>query len=269
MHSILSFMNSIPIFDSLTHPTFTGEWLTGAKNNASLELLLSDMKNSNTRWAFAVGMKGIGQYNEQGFAEWILSKSGNLFPVAYIDPKEPCSIEQFIKLKKQGYIGIKLHPRLSDFSLSDSRLIPIIKQAHQVGLIIFLCTYFYDRTQTSAKNNIESLVSLLASFTDEKIILLHSGAIRVLELVELTRAFKNILLDISFTLVKYEGSSLDVDIKYLFQTFDRRICIGSDFPEFSQVKMRERFEYFAKDIAAEKLENIAYKNIVSFTGINI
>lgn len=268
-------MNNIPLFDSLPHPTINGEWRnTGNKENASIELLLAQMKESNTNWGFAVGMQGIGNYSEEKFSKWVLSYTDRLFPVAYIGLEDISddikkNIKKFNELKKQGYVGIKLHPRLSKFCLDDKRLVPAIRAAHESGLITLLCTYFYDSLAYAYKNSIETLVQLLSNFTEEKIILVHAGAVRLLELTEVSRAFKNVLLDLSLTFIKYEGSSIDMDIKFLFNSFDRRICVGSDFPEFSLIKMRERFDFFAKDVLQEKLENIAYKNIVNFTGINI
>ena len=82
-------------------------------------------------------------------------------------------------------------------------------------------------------------------------------------------ALNNTLLDLSLTLCKYAGSSLDMDIQFLFKSFDRRVCIGSDHPEIRLSQVRERFNHFAANTAKEKAENIAYKNILSFTEIKL
>ena len=52
----------------------------------------------------------------------------------------------------------------------------------------------------------------------------------------------NVLLDLSNTLLRYQGSSLDRDIAWLFRSFDRRICIGSDYPDYEPGQLRARFE---------------------------
>ena len=93
---------------------------------------------------------------------------------------------------------------------------------------------------------------------------MHSGTVRLLEMIEIARSYKNILLDLSFTLCKFENSSIDLDIKFACNTFDQRICIGSDYPEFSFKKLRERFEFFTNDLSIEKSENIGYKNILNY-----
>ena len=70
------------------------------------------------------------------------------------------------------------------------------------------------------------------------------------------------------TLFKYKGSSIDLDIDFLFNNFDQRICIGTDYPEHSHNKLRQFFEKKSNTVKKTKLENIAYKNIMSFLGIN-
>jgi predicted TIM-barrel fold metal-dependent hydrolase len=93
---------------------------------------------------------------------------------------------------------------------------------------------------------------------------MHGGTVRLLETIEIVRSYNNVLLDLSFTICKYNGSSLDMDIQFAFDTYDRRICIGSDFPEFSPRDLRERFIFFSNAIPHEKAENIAYRNIAHF-----
>ena len=93
---------------------------------------------------------------------------------------------------------------------------------------------------------------------------MHGGTHEVLRFSELVRFNKNLLLDLSLTICKYRGSSLDMDIKYLFNQFDQRICIGTDYPEFSHVEVRNRFEHFSKGLTKIKKENIAFKNLENF-----
>jgi len=128
-----------------------------------------------------------------------------------------------------------------------------------------LCTYFYSNTLPN--NSFDKLVHTLFKLDGAKLILMHACSVRLLEAIELARAFPNILLDLSHVLCKYAGSSLDLDIAFAFHSFDRRICIGSDFPDFSLQILRERFDFFSRDIPSEKCVNIAYKNLLNFTGL--
>jgi predicted TIM-barrel fold metal-dependent hydrolase len=264
-------MNRIPIFDSLTHPTLDGHWiLPRYANRSNIDDLLKNMQLNNVQWAFAVGMSGIGSYEESSFVKLIKEKADKkLFPVAFLDISNISNSYDLdvllSNIKSLGYSGIKLHPRIGKFNLTHPLLPLTIDKANEFGLTVFLCTYFYDNKKDSCLNNINTLIQLLTTIgTKSKIILLHSGCVLLLEYIEIARAFSNVLLDLSFTLCNYQGSSIDLDLQYVFENFDRRICVGSDHPQFSLENFRKRFEHFSSKIELEKAENIAYKNINSF-----
>ncbi len=264
-------MRSIPIFDSLAHPTVDGNWIMPRyKGAANLDNLQKQMKEANVKWAFAVGMEGIGSYSQKEYVEYLKDENGTLFPIAFYYPSDNkigVIKRELSEIKKMGYVGIKLHPRISNFTI-DENIAEIIKLANEFKLICMLCTYCYGDNLAN-RSTPESLMQMLSKTAGSKVILTHGGTVRLLEYMEIARAHNNVLLDLSFTLCKYKGSSLDLDIAFLFQQFDRRICIGSDFPEISLMQLRERFEFFANDISIEKQQNIAYRNIANFCDINI
>ncbi len=259
----------IPIFDSLSHPTLNTDWiLPKYAGSSSIDVLIEQMKEAGIKKSLAVGMKGIGDYNQDRFIELVKPYVDYLIPIAYYDFRESDSNEdinyKLAIIKKQGYKGIKLHPRFSDFSLSSDKLAYTINKATELSLVSLLCTYFTHNSNSSTKNNIETLCDLLMKVQECRLVLLHSGTTHVLDMIDVGRSFKNVLLDMSFTMSKYEGSSIDFDLKFAFRTFDQRVCIGADWPEFSMLKLRERFEYLTVGLSVEKKENIAYKNLENF-----
>jgi predicted TIM-barrel fold metal-dependent hydrolase len=127
-----------------------------------------------------------------------------------------------------------------------------------------LCTYFYNISFKNRRSPIEALSDLLYDIGDSKVLLMHGGSVRLMEVIEIVRSSNNALLDLSFTLCKYEGSSVDLDIQYAFKQFDRKICIGSDYPQFELSRFRKRFEQFSSGINKDKAENIAFRNISEF-----
>lgn len=267
-------MNSIPIFDSITHPTLNANWILPKwPQCASIADLKTQIDKNNFCGAFAVGMDGIGGYDEDDFLRTVQEEgTGKLFPIAFFCFNKDSFVEyekRLQEIKQKGYVGIKLHPRIGRFTLDNQALPFIIDKANELGLVVMLCTYFYSSEVSMMSNNIERLGDMLLKVNKEsKVILLHGGVVRLLDMMEVVRSFPNTLLDLSLTLCKYAGSSLDMDIQFLFQSFDRRVCIGSDHPEIKLSQVRERFEYFASKTSIEKAENIAYRNILSFTGIN-
>jgi predicted TIM-barrel fold metal-dependent hydrolase len=256
----------------LTHPTIDGDWILPRHTNiAGVDRLLADMNTSNISHALAVGMKGIGSYDNKKYMEFLKPYLHRLIPIAFFDlsaEKTLASVtKELAEIKKLGYKGIKLHSRQSDFSLQHPLLAEVIMQANDKQLAVLLCTYFYDKTQNASFNNIERLMDLLFNVHGAKVILAHAGSVRLLETMEIARVYSNVLLDLSFTLNKYCESSLDLNIQYLFKQFDRRICVGSDFPDFSPTELRFRFEKFAAAVDPEKAANIAYKNLFNFLNI--
>jgi predicted TIM-barrel fold metal-dependent hydrolase len=262
-------MFDIPIIDSLTHPTIDTNWrMPEYPNRSSIDQLLLQMEANNISQSVCAGMTGIGSYDEEKYIKMIVPHQDKLIPIAFFDLNNKLTISEISdklnKLKALGYKGIKLHPRISSFNLSHPLLSSVIKQANESQLSVLLCTYFYDKSKNSNSNFLDKLSDLLYDLDGAKILLMHGGTVRLLETIEIVRSYNNVLLDLSFTICKYNGSSLDMDIQFAFDTYDRRICIGSDFPEFSPRDLRERFIFFSNAIPHEKAENIAYRNIAHF-----
>jgi predicted TIM-barrel fold metal-dependent hydrolase len=260
-------MPDIPIIDSLTHPTIDTNWLMPVSPGISnIDQLLLQMESNHIINAVCAGLKGIGSYNDKGFIKLIIPHLDKLIPVAFFDLRDMSTLKEnldkLLELKTLGYKGIKLHPRISAFKLNHPCLSSVIKQANDLQLSVLLCTYFYDNSLIS--NSVAKLSDLLYKLDGAKVLLMHGGTVRLLETIEIIRSYKNVLLDLSFTINKYKGSSLDLDIKFAFNSYDQRICIGSDFPEFSASDLRERFNFFSKELSLEKAENIAFKNITKF-----
>lgn len=257
----------IYLFDCSVHPTINSDWLATKYNGlADFDLLINDMKKNGIKKAFAVGMKNIGEYDEDLYIKKVNQYKDFLYPIAYFDDFDKNQEEIFKRLseiKNKGYYGIKIHPRFSHINFANENLPEVIKEANKKNLIVMLCTYFSSQ-ELNVRDNLREISMLMNKIPDAKVIFLHSGVVNLLEFVNMMKIYKNTLFDLSYTLCKYKGSSLDNDIKFLFENFDRRICIGSDHPEVTLKELRERFEYFSENISKEKAENIAYKTLESY-----
>ena len=265
-------MNDIPIFDCLTHPSLEGNWIDSrwtAKN--SFEQLEREMRAANVRWCLAVTMGSTGGYDLLQYPKACLARTGQLFPIAFFSIAE-ChtghQVElQLTRIRDLGYLGIKIHPRLSGVDFGHPLLPTAIRIANRFGLAVLLCTYFYSSNSACGKCSPETLRELLHQVPSEKMILVHGGGLRLLEVSEMTRPFKHVLLDVSFTLCEYAGSSVDLDLRYVFERCCGRVCLGSDSPEISLTRMRERFEQLTQGVEEPLRERIAYKNLFAFMGM--
>jgi len=261
-------MSDIPLFDSLTHPTLDGTWIRSSTRENTLQALEAQMAANNVSWALAVGMKEIGGYAVDAYAGLLRKASAKIFPVAYYDFQETDGAEEIANklevIARLGYIGIKLHPRFSRIDLGSRRLVEVFRQADARKLIVMVCTFLYG-AGTATSHLV--FAPLLAAIPETcRVILLHGGDVNLLSMMEISRAHPNVLLDLSFTLCRYEGSSVDLDLRYLLRTYDRRLCVGSDSPQYGLDQLRRRFDELTAGVDREKCLNVAHRNLLSFVG---
>lgn len=255
----------IPIFDVLAHPTISGKWLGRLNIDASFKKLNIDLKQNGYIGACAVGLDNFEKYNHIKFIEQCLKYK--LVGIAGFNSFNENKFSELDQIKKIGFAGIKIHPRISGINIQEQEddLVKVFNYCNKIGLVIFFCTYSYcNVVDTHINDPYYSLIKILKRTPGVKIVLVHGGAVELLKYMELVRFNKNLLLDLSLTIMKYKGSSIDMDIQYLFEKFDRRICLGTDHPEYSHKEFRKRVESFSLNIEKEKLENIYYKNIQKF-----
>ncbi len=257
----------LPLLDSLAHPTLSGHWL-GRAVRADFDTLMTELSDARYLGACAIGLDGVGGYDHVNFIEHCNAHPG-LIPIAGFNPTRDASPEDMFALRRMGYRGVKIHPRFSGLTRRLDSLGPSLRAAGTAGLTVFFCTYMHcGLADHPIRDPFLSLVDLLCQAPGTRVILVHGGDVEVLRYAELVRFNANLLLDLSLTMMKYPGSSVDLDLAFLFRHFDRRICIGTDWPEHSPRQVRQRFEEFAGDLPDDKRHNIAYRNLYHFLGLD-
>lgn len=272
----------VPIFDSATHPTLTGDWLQFIVSDEgrgrweslqldrvnSIESLQTEMRAQDVKWAVAMGMGGVGSYDEKTYASAIRAsrdRDYEIFPIAFAPLgrfSEQISAPDWVaRAINLGYSGVKIHPRIAGIGLDSPSVHQLMEAAGAAGLPVFICTYLAGH-DLNPEVETSNLWNLLAEHRTTKTILVHGGLTRLLDFAVMVKTLPNATLDLSYTLCKFEGSSLDLDLRYLAKNFDQRICIGSDSPEFTLAQMRTRFEWLVHGLDDAKIANIAYKNLL-------
>ncbi len=256
---------NIPVFDSLVHLSPNGQWFD-TKHDASLSRLLRNFQDySQLKKALLVGMPG----NDLNYLLKVTAQYPKwLVPIAPFELGHEDHLEQYFnQLKKLGFKGIKIHPRLLKINLLDQRLVEAVQCAGKVGLIILLCTVHKFPSPPMRCPVSEALYDICLQSQNAKIILLHGGYYDLLATSEIIRPFENVLLDLSATLLRFQNAHLKETIAFLFESLDRRLIIGSDFPEHTiQDVIASIEDCILKNriISVEKLENIFYKNLEAF-----
>jgi len=250
-------------FDSLTHVTRDGSWMGERHCDASLRKLLADMQDGDVRRACLVS---IADYvDNEVILESAQAYPDRFVPIAGLNPRPLPTLRRVeaavAQVAKHGFAGIKLHPRLNGYDPLDAKCLAAIDAAGRHGLVILLDTLFRRRGLATryAPDVIDAIVE---ACPESKIVLLHATGTTMLDMYEIVRASDNLILDFSFTLMRYRGSSrLDADMNFLFRTTDQLISIGSDFPEYSPRATMQRFTELSEGVEPHRIENITHGNL--------
>jgi len=246
-----------PLFDANAHPR-----LATAERAESFTAFKALLEEAGFRGACAVGLPGKNGFESKPY--WEEAEVHGFTPVAaWNDVPAGAAEQQLADLMAIGYRAIKIHPRLSGLSVRDERFAQLLRVAAATGVTVFHCCYQFSADARHPVDPLPALMEAVAGAPGLRMVLLHGGTVELLRYAEAIRSNRNLLLDLSFTLNRYAGSSLDQDITYLFRTFDQRICIGSDYPDYAPAQVRERFEHFAAGLAQDRRDNIGWRNISS------
>jgi predicted TIM-barrel fold metal-dependent hydrolase len=248
-------------FDSLVHVTRSGRWLND-RDDASYSRLVLELDRGCIARACLVGLVGI--VDNPFVLECANASNERLVPIAGVDPSrytnEGAIVDEVSRLAQDGYAGIKLHPRLNGYDPVGSQCLQTIRAAASHRMPVFLDTLF--RQQSQATTHAADIIDRVAhECPGAPIVLLHGGGPALLDVAEVVRLHPTLTLDLSFTLLRYAGSSLDADIRWVMGRFDQRIVLGSDMPEYTPADAFERAERLAEGLAAEKLANMAHRNL--------
>jgi predicted TIM-barrel fold metal-dependent hydrolase len=247
-------------FDSLVHVTRNGRWIDG-KRDASYARLVAELDRAGVDRACLVGLPAV--VDNDYILECARRSGGRLVPVAGVDPTSRADAQgpdEIAVLARAGFAGIKLHPRLGGFDPADDRCLDTIRAGASRGMIVFLDTLFRQRRRATA--HAADVVDRIAHECEgATIVLLHGGGAALLDVAEVVRVNPSLVLDLSFTMLNYAGTSLDADIRWVMERLDQRVVFGSDMPEYTPEAAFGRAERLASGLPADKWANLAGGNL--------
>ena len=159
-------------------------------------------------------------------------KYNNRFEVfAYLNPRDDNIDDLVIKLVSTGISGFKFHPRLQRFSLRDELFIKTLENINHYRLPVIIDCFPDGQAIANEGFGAVLLGGLAESFSDINFIAAHAGGHYVLDFMMLAKSYKNVFLDISFSLLYYNGSSVPGNIAYALKNLKgEKILYGSDYP---------------------------------------
>jgi len=184
-----------------------------------------------------------------------------------IDPYKFDALERLEQgVDTYGYIGLKLHPRLQRFSLDDTQVIELVGAAGELNIPV-LIDAFPDGEWLLMGFKPELFGRLADRCPGTRIILAHFGGHHCIDMMMLAKRFRNVYLDLSFSLLYYQGSSVVGDILYSCKSMKyHKIFYGSDYPDRSVgetlLTAREIFE--RQNVNPTDIRRIFYQNAKEF-----
>ena len=253
------------IIDSLVHVTADGRWFQ-TNLDASPDALLRQMDEAGVERAVVTALAGC---IPNDFVLSVCCRHANrLIAGASFDPSASPSPEEAVRdfrtqLKDAPFAVLKLHPRFHRYDPLDPRCLAILREATtwKRPPAVWIDTLFYYRGGTPRKPVVDTIHTIVSECPTLTFALLHAGGSWALQVAEAVRDCPNAFLDLSFTLKRYYGSSLWTDLRYLVQTFDRRLLFGSDFPEVPIPDAVRLFGELTAGTDAEKVANVAGRNL--------
>jgi predicted TIM-barrel fold metal-dependent hydrolase len=253
---------AVSFFDSLTHVTADGTWLGSTRHDARCERLLAELERCDSARACLVAIAGV--IDNETVLDTARRHPECFVPIGSLNPatfdSEHEIVDAVAQLATGGFAGLKLHPRLNGYDPLHMKVIRALRAAGDAGLIVFLDTLF--RQPGRATRNAPDLVDALAVAAPQTpMILLHGGGSQILAVSEVVAVHANLMLDLSFTIHRFAGSSVDDDLRFLMRTFDRRMVVGSDFPEYEPLATRDRVLNLSEGLDPLKSANVLTANL--------
>ena len=234
----------------------------GEKYDASVENLINSIDNSEVDKAIVLPI--YPQVPNKFIADACKKYPDKLIGFASVNPLEGAKAAEILEkdVKRYNLKGLKLHPRLQDFNLSDPRLIPVFQRCAELKIPVLIDAF--PGINLSSNESTPLLIGRIASAVpDVNIIIAHAGGYKILDTLFVAKSCKNIYIDISYTPHYFQGSSIEDDLKFVIQKVGADRCIyGSDHPELG---LDTTFDFFLECLKKYELPNDDVRYILGDT----
>jgi predicted TIM-barrel fold metal-dependent hydrolase len=196
-----------------------------------------------------------------------LAKSKKLKGFINLNPLDLNCIQKLENgIKKLGFIGLKLHPRLQCFNLENPKVKDLASAAGNLGVPV-LIDAFPDGTHLMQGFSPFKYSQLALSCPKTKFVWAHFGGHYVLDFMMLAKRLENVHMDFSYSLLYYKDSSVISDIIYCMKSMKfQKIFYGSDYPDRPVIKSYQMSTEILKKhgLNEDELHKIMYLNSSNF-----
>jgi uncharacterized protein len=165
----------------------------------------------------------------------LAAKYPKMMPIATVHPYDgQAALDELSRVAARGVKVLKLHPHTQQFDVSDPRVLPLVKQAGALGLIVLM-----DNANILPGDS-EKLFNLAVDAPKTKFIFAHMGAMnfRFWNILAAARTAEhffadNIFFDISASVVMMADSPIEAEFVWTLRNVGTdHVLLGSDYPQF-------------------------------------
>jgi predicted TIM-barrel fold metal-dependent hydrolase len=169
-----------------------------------------------------------------------------------------------------SFVGVKIHPRNLGWVPSREEIIFALRKSVEFDYLIYICSYLpVGPGMVGSFDFLSRISDAIAAVPSAKVVVGHAGVSDLLKASELARRFDSVYLDLSFLLTRMRGTSLMIDLAWLFNTLDTRILFGSDHPDQSLFASLESFNQLSLELPQIKKDNIMMFNAGNLAGFKL
>lgn len=170
-------------------------------------------------------------------------------------------------IESKEVLGLKIHSRKQKISIAEyGELFQFIHSLQNfTGPIVYDAFYF--GTDLEFQPSLEIAIEICKQFTNNSIVIAHSGGYKVLEYFLHLRGFSNVYFDLSVTPTYLKGSAIELNLLHLLKHGDRnKIMFGSDFPLLDpEVCLQDVLQLLrTANYSEEEINKVVYQNAQQF-----
>jgi predicted TIM-barrel fold metal-dependent hydrolase len=196
--------------------------------------------------------------------------SGFISGFCSLNPLMP-DAEQVLEhyIQDKGLCGLKLHPKIQGFNLSQLPL-DLVERCGDLEIPILIDAWI-GQHEVGKSLIIESICTIAGMNPDTTIIIPHLGGYRFFDMPSICESFPNIFFDLSYILLRFARTGGLPDLVTALKMMDpARLIYGSDFPESDIGEYLGIFFYAGNDIGWNKgdLDKIMSGTIKNMIHVN-
>lgn len=197
----------------------------------AMRKLYEAASSAGVKKVILLNLPEIGFDNNQVIQIAVKNYDGFFRVFPSVNPMGKSAGDELAQLKASGAAGLKLHPRLHGYPINSDECLNLLSRAAELKMPV-MADCFPDGRNLFLGNTPEAFACLAEKLPDLKIAIGHAGGHKILGALMVAKYYKNVYLDLSYTLLYYRDSSVPIDIAFSIKSIRaERVFWGTDYPD--------------------------------------